>query len=73
MAALKPRKLTDRVLYVFFDTEFTQDLESCDGSFEYVPKLIFAQEMCSICEAVDDLSANCEQCGKLTHVFWEDP
>ena len=22
---------------------------------------------------MDDMNANCEQCGKRTHVFWEDP
>ena len=27
------------------------------------------QQMCSKCEAVDDVSADCEQCGKHTHVF----
>ena len=38
------------------------------------PNLIYAQQMCSICEAVDDLSGGCKQCGKRTHVFWvEDP
>ena len=25
------------------------------------------------CEAVDDLSVDCEQCGKRTHMFWQDP
>ena len=29
--------------------------------------------MCSKCEAVDDLSADCEQCGKHTHAVWQDP
>jgi len=29
--------------------------------------------MCSKCEAVEDLSADCEQRGKRTHVFWQDP
>jgi hypothetical protein len=61
-------------MYVFFDTECTQDLAKCDGSFEHIPNLICAQQMCSKCEAVDDLNVDCEQCGKRTHVFWaEDP
>jgi hypothetical protein len=60
-------------MYVFFDTEYTQDLEKCDGSFEHVPKLICAQQMCSKCEAVDDLRVDCEQCGKRTHMFWQEP
>ena len=33
--------------------------------------------MCSAdvskCEAVDDIGVICEQCGKRTHVFWQDP
>jgi hypothetical protein len=47
VAPLKPRKLSNKYLYVFFDTECTQDLEECDGSFEHVPNLICAQQMCS--------------------------
>jgi len=38
VAPLKPNKLSNKYLYVFFDTECTQDLEKCDGSWE--PKLI---------------------------------
>ena len=29
--------------------------------------------MCCKCEAVDDLSVDCEQCGKRTYVFWQYP
>ena len=29
--------------------------------------------MFSKCEAVDDLSVDCEQCGKRAHAFWQDP
>jgi len=68
VASQKPTKLTDRSVYVFFNTECTQDLEKCDGSFEHIPNLICAQQMCSKCESVDDLSV-CEQCGKRTHVL----
>jgi len=63
---MKPCKLTDRFMYVFFDSECTQDFETWDGYFEHVPKLICAQQMCSKCEAVEDLSFDCEQCGKRT-------
>ena len=44
-----------------------------DGSFEHIPNLICAQELCSNCEAVNDLSVDCEQCGKRTHMFWQVP
>jgi len=70
LAPLKPSKLSDIFLYVFFDTECTQDLEKRDGSFEHVPNLICAQQMFSKCEAVDDLIVDYEQCGKRVHVFW---
>jgi len=74
VAPLKPSKLTDRFLYVFFDTECTQDLEKHDGPFDHIPKLICAQQMCSKCEAVDDLNVDCKLCGKRSHEFWaEDP
>jgi len=53
--------------------ECTQDLEYRDGSFEHVPNLICVQQMCSKCEAVDDLSIDFEQCGKRVHRFWQDP
>ena len=72
VAPLKSSKFSDRLLYVFFDTECTQDLEKRDGSFEHVPNLICDQQMCSKCEDVDDLSVDFEQCGKRVHVFWQD-
>ena len=72
VAPLKPSKLINRFLYVFFDTECTQDLQRCDGPFEYIPNLIYAQKFCSKCEAVDDISVDCEQCAKRTHMFWQD-
>ena len=54
MAPLKPSKVLDKFLYVFFDTECTQDLEDRVGSFEYISNVIRAQQMCCKCEAVDD-------------------
>jgi len=52
---LKTMNLTDRFVYVFFNTEFTQDFQNHDGSFQHISNLICAQQMCSKCEAVDDL------------------
>ena len=37
VAPLKPTKLTNRFMYVFFDTECTQDFEKHDGSLEHIP------------------------------------
>ena len=64
---LKPSKLSATLLYVFFDTECTQDLEKHDGLFAHVPNLICAQQICSKCESEDDLSADRQQCGKCTN------
>jgi hypothetical protein len=72
MAPPKPSKLSDRFMYVLFDTECTQDLERHEGSFEYVPNLICAQQVCSKCETIKDNNVDCEQCGKRVHVFWQD-
>ena len=69
MAPLKPSKLTDRFMYVFFNTECTQDIQKHDGSFEHIPNLISSQQICCKCEAVDDLSVDFTHCGKRTHVF----
>jgi len=57
---------------VFFDTECTQEFEKTDGSFEHIPKLICAQQICCKCEAVVDLSVDFTHCGKRTHVFWAE-
>jgi hypothetical protein len=73
VAPLKPSNLIDRFMYVFFDTECTQDLQKCDGSFEHISNLICDRQMCYKCEAVDDLSVDCEQCGKRTQIFLQDP
>ena len=56
-------------MYVFFDTKCTKDFEKHDGSFERIPNLICALQMCSKCEAVDDSSVDCKQCGKRTTYF----
>jgi len=59
-------------MHVFFDTECTQDLARDYGSFGHIPNLICAQQMCSKCQAMDDMQIDCDQCGKRTHVIWED-
>jgi hypothetical protein len=71
--SLKPSKLSDKYLYVFFDTECTQDLENIYLAFEHIPNFTYAQQVCSKCETVDDVNADFEQCGKRVHIFWRDP
>jgi hypothetical protein len=68
-----PSKVSNKNLYIFFDMECTQDPEKFDASFENVPNLVCVQQMCSKCEAVDDVNVDCEQCGKRVHTFWHDP
>jgi len=72
VAPLKPSKFLDRFMYVFFDTKCTQDLEKRDCSFEHVPNVICARQMCSKCEGVDYFSVDYEQCGKRIHAFWQE-
>ena len=43
-APLKPSKLTDGFMNVFFDTDCTQDFEKHDGYFERIPNVICAQQ-----------------------------
>jgi len=73
VAPLKPSKISNKYLFVFFDTECTQDIEKRDGTFEHVPNLIFDQQMCCKCEVVEDVNDDCEQCGKRVHYFWQTP
>jgi hypothetical protein len=69
VAQPKATKLSENYMYVFFDTECTQDLEKRDGSFEHVPNLISAQQMCSKWVTIDDMHVDYEQCGPRTHVL----
>ena len=68
---LKPSKLSNKYLYAFLNTECTQDLETRDGSFQHVPNLICAQQMCCQCEAVEYVNVDCEQCEKRAYSFWQ--
>jgi hypothetical protein len=51
----------------------TKDLEKCDGSFEHVAKLICAQEMCSKCQAVDNLSVDLNRVLSLSTTSGKTP
>jgi hypothetical protein len=72
VAPLKATKLSEKIMYIFFDTECTQDLEELDESFEHVPILICAQQMFSKCVSMDDTYIDCKQCGPRTHEFCQD-
>ena len=59
VAPLKPSRHSNKYMFVFFDTECIQYLDKCDGSFEHVPNLLCAQQMCSKCETYEDMNIDC--------------
>jgi hypothetical protein len=63
----------DKVLYVFYDFETTQDTDYSVKAAVHVPNLVCLQQFCSNCEDLDDIERECIRCGKRKHSFWEDP
>jgi len=61
----------DKILYVFYDFETTQNTEYTDKAKLHVRNLICVQQFCFRCEDVED--GDCVRCGKRKHLFWEDP
>jgi len=64
---------SDKVLYVFYDFETTQDTKWGDASYEHVPNLVCMQQFCAVCEDDPDMDVDCRRCGKGKHSFWTDP
>ena len=62
----------DNVLYVFYDFDTTQNKTYSDTAKEHVPNLVCVQQFCARCELMDDVSINCERCGRR-HSFRNDP
>jgi hypothetical protein len=65
----------DRVLYVYYDIETTENtpyVNSCKSTV-HVPNLVCLQQSCSQCESSDDVKLDCARCGKRQHAFWLDP
>jgi hypothetical protein len=62
----------NRVLYILYDFEATQDTRYNEKATEHVPNLVSVQQFCSQCEDVADIDQDCPQCGKCKHSFWED-
>jgi hypothetical protein len=63
----------ERVLYVFYDFETTEDTRINDKTSVHVPNLVCLQQFCSNCESIADIDQDCIQCGKRKHTFWVDP
>ena len=64
---------SDKVLYVFYDFETTQDTKCGDASYEHVPNLVCVQQFCAVCEDDPDMDLDCRMCGKRKQSFWADP
>ena len=58
---------SDKVLFIFYDFETTQDKKSGDTSFEYVPNLVCVQQFCAMCENDSNMDVDCRRCGERKH------
>jgi len=63
---------SDKVLYVFYDFEATQNTKYSDKATLQVPDQVCVQQFCSQCEDAEDCE-ECVRCGERKHLFWEDP
>jgi len=77
MCYMRPRKevlppARDKALYVFYDSETTQNTEYTEEDKLHVLNLVCMQQFCSQCEDVED-GGDCVRCGKRKHSFLEDP
>ena len=64
---------SDKVLFVFYDFETTQDTKISDSATVHVPNLVCLQHFCAMYEMQPDISVDCTRCGKRKHVFFDDP
>jgi len=63
---------SDKVLYVFYDFETTQNTKYSDKATLHVPDLVCVQQFCSQCEDAEDCG-ECVRCGQRKHSFCDDP
>jgi hypothetical protein len=66
--------LGDRVLYVYYDFETTQNTPymNSDKATVHVTNPVCVNQRCSLCESSDDVTQDYARCGKRRH-SWEDP
>jgi len=64
---------SDKVLFVFYEFETTQDTRISDSATLHVSNLVYLQQFCSRCEIQADIDTDFERCGRRRHSFWEDP
>ena len=62
---------SDKVLYVFYVFQTTQNKRYSNTAIAHVPKLVCVKLLCVRCKEVK-VDIDCERCGKRWHSFWED-
>jgi len=62
----------DKVLYVFYDFETTQNIRYKDEAKSQVPNLVCLQQFCSRCEDEKDVGVSV-RCARRKHSFLVDP
>lgn len=67
----RKRKKSDSIIFVFFDFETVQNklLAGETTKFEHKVNLAIAQQTCEVCKINEDVSIDCENCGKREHIF----
>lgn len=63
----------DKVLFVFYDFETTQDTPLSESTMLHVPNLVCLQQFCNRCENEADIDVDCLRCGKRRRSFRDDP
>jgi len=63
---------SDKVLYVFYVFETTQNTKYSDKTTLHAPDLVCVQQFFSQCEDAEDCG-ECVRCGQMKHSFWDDP
>ena len=61
---------SDKVIYVFYDFETTQNTEYTAEAKLHVPNLVCVQHFCASCEDVGE--GDCVLCGRRNHSFCKD-
>ena len=70
---MKPLKdASDKVLYVLYGFETTQNTKNSDKATLHVPDHVCVQQFCSKCEDAENCG-ECLRCGQRKHSFWDDP
>ena len=62
----------DKVLYVFYNFDTTQNMRYSDKATLHVPDQVCVQQFCSQCENAED-AGDCLRCCQRKHSFSDDP